>query len=203
MYCLLSRSIARRSPFAPPPSRFAVDRPPPVPLSRPSPRQRIPRAFPNLPGHSGRPKDPQSPRALVSGELLRRGCGRRRLCWLEKGTEASRPIPAVRLRSDDPILNSPSLILAVRLESDGPGPPPHARARSARPAPPVSRSGRCALARPPADLISGVDPRSNGRRSPIPLRPRNFLKRPPAFCKLTRRPWIFAVRSSDLLFNPK
>jgi hypothetical protein len=165
-----------------------VDRPPPVPLSRPSPRQRIPRAVPNLPGHSGRPKDPQSPRALVSGELLRRGCGLRRLSWLEKGTEASRPIPAVRLRSDGPILNSPSPIPAAYRRSNGPGPlPPHpapalpagpacqppapalpawprlsaARARAARLAPPVSRSGRRALKRPPADLISGVDPRSN------------------------------------------
>jgi hypothetical protein len=37
--------------------------PPPVSLSRPSPHQKIPHAFPNLPGHPGRPKDPQSPRA--------------------------------------------------------------------------------------------------------------------------------------------
>jgi hypothetical protein len=130
---------------------------------------------------------------------------------------------------DGPVSNSPSPTLAVLLRSNGPRPFPPAprlpvnrappvsrppalparprlsavRARSARPAPPVSRSCRRALARPPADLISGVDLRSNGHRSPIPLRPRNFLKRPPVFCKLTRRPWIFAVRSSDLLFNPK
>jgi hypothetical protein len=166
-----------------------VNRPPPVPLSRPSPRQRIPRAFPNLPGHSGRPKDPHSPRALVSGELLRRGCGRRRLCWLEKRTEAGHPIPAVHPRSGGPDLNSPSPILAAYRRSNDLGPLPlHpapalpagpacqspapalparprlsvARARAARLAPPVSRSGRRALARPPADLISGVDPRSNG-----------------------------------------
>jgi hypothetical protein len=56
-----------------------------------------------------------------------------------------------------------------------------ARARAARPAPPVSRSGRRALARPPADLILRVGLRSDGRRSPIPLRPRVFLKRPPVF----------------------
>jgi hypothetical protein len=89
---------------------------------------------------------------LVSGELPRRGCGRRRLCWPEKRSEADRPIPAVHLRSDDPILNNPGPILTVRLESDGPGPlPPHpavlstrprlsaAHARSARLAPPVNR----------------------------------------------------------------
>jgi hypothetical protein len=220
-----------------------VDRPPPVPLPRPSPHQTIPRALPNLPGRSGRPKNPQSPRALVSEELLRRGCGRHRLCWLEKGTEASRPIPAVHLRSDGSILNSSSPILAAHRRSNGPGPlPPHpapalpagpacqpARARaarwprlSARPrprcplappdsrprprcplAPPISRSGRRALARPPADLILRVDLRSDGRRSPIPLRPRVFLKRPPVFWNLTRRPWILTVRSSDLLFNSK
>jgi hypothetical protein len=173
-----------------------------------------------------------------------------------EGDEASRPIPAVHLRSDGPILNNPGPTLAVRLESDGPGPlPPHpaflsarprlsaARVRSAHPAPPVSRSrplcppgpacqplalalparprlsAACvrsahpappvsrprlrALARLPADLILSVDPRSDGRRSPIPLRTRNFLKRPPVFCNLTRRPWNFAVRSSDLLFNPE
>jgi hypothetical protein len=84
-----------------------------------------------------------------------------------------------------------------------PAPPVSRPPRAARPALHVSRSRRRALARPPADLISGVDSRSNGYKSPIPLRPRIFLKRPPPFCKLTRRPWIFAVRSSDLLFNPK
>jgi hypothetical protein len=206
-----------------------VDRPPPVPLSRPSPRQKIPRAFLNLPGHPGRLRTRRAPAPLVSGELPRRGCGRRRLSWLEKGTEASRSIPAVHLRSDGPILNNPGPILAVRLESDGPGPLPHtppscrpgpacqplalalparprlsaARVRSARPAPPVSRPRLRALARLPADLILSVDPRSDGRRSPIPLRPRNFLKRPPVFCNLTRRPWNFAVRSLDLLYNPE
>jgi hypothetical protein len=63
LYCTLLRSIPCWSRLAPPPSHFAVDHPPPVPLSRPSPHQKIPRAFPNLPGHPGRPKDPQSPRA--------------------------------------------------------------------------------------------------------------------------------------------
>ncbi|PWZ10020.1 hypothetical protein Zm00014a_016512, partial [Zea mays] len=73
LYCLLSRLIARRSPFAPPPSRFAVDRPPPVPLPRPSPHQKTPRAFPNLSGRSGRPRDPQTPAPLVSGEFSAAG----------------------------------------------------------------------------------------------------------------------------------
>jgi hypothetical protein len=154
-----------------------VDRPPPVPLSRPSPRQKVPRASPNLPGHSGRPKDPQSPRALVSGELLRRGCGRRRLCWLEKGTAASRPIPAVHLSSDGPILNSPSPILAVRRRSSGPGPlPPHpapalpagpacqpARARAARLAPPVSLP---APALPAWPCLSAAQPAARSRARP-------------------------------------
>jgi hypothetical protein len=60
------RLIPRRSPLAPPSSRFAVGRLPPVPLSRPSPHRKVPRALPNLPGHPGHPKDPQSPRAPSS-----------------------------------------------------------------------------------------------------------------------------------------
>jgi hypothetical protein len=181
LYCPLSRLIARRSPLAPPPSRFAVDRPPPVPLSRPSSHQKTPRVFPNLPGHSGRPKDPQSARALVSGELLRRGCGRRRLCWLEKGTEASRPIPAVHLRSNGSILNSPGPILAAYRRSNGPGPlPPHpaslpfgprlsaARVRAARLAPPVSRSRSLC---PPGPACQAAAPRCPPGPACQPLRP--------------------------------
>jgi hypothetical protein len=175
------RSIPRRSRLAPPPSRFAVDRLPPVPLSRPSPRQRIPRAFPNLPGHSGRPKDPQNPRALVSGELLRRGCGRRRLSWLEKGTEASRPIPVVHLRSDGPNLNSPRPIPAAYWRSNGPRPlPPHpaslpfgprlsaARVRAARLAPPVSSSRSLC---PPGPACQPAAPRYPPGPACQPLRP--------------------------------
>jgi hypothetical protein len=166
-----------------------VNRPPPVPLSRPSPRQWIPRAFPNLPGHSGRPKDPQSPRALVSGELLRRG-----LYWLEKGTEAGHPIPAVHPRSGGPDLNSPSPILAAYRRSNGPGPlappvsppapalpawprlsarprprcPPGpacqpARARAARLAPPVSPP---ALALPARPRLSAAQTAARSRARP-------------------------------------
>jgi hypothetical protein len=101
-----------------------VGRHPPVPLSRFSPRQWVPRAFPNLLGHPDRPKTREAPAPLVSGELPRRGYGRCHLCWPEKRTEAGRPIPVVHLRSDSPFLTNPSLILAVRLESDGPEPPP-------------------------------------------------------------------------------
>jgi hypothetical protein len=138
------RLIARRSRLAPPPSRCAVNRPLRCPCPDLAPTRRIPRAFPNLPGHSGRPKDPQNPRALVSGELLRRGCGRRRLSWLEKGTEASRPIPVVHLRSDGSISNSPSPILAAYRRSDGPGPlPPH-------PAPALPAGPAC---QPPAPAL--------------------------------------------------
>jgi hypothetical protein len=62
----------------PPPSRFAVDRPPPVSLPRPSPHRAIPRALPNLPGRSGRPRDPPSARAPRLRRVLRRGDERRR-----------------------------------------------------------------------------------------------------------------------------
>jgi hypothetical protein len=184
---------------------------PPVPLSRFSPRQWVPRAFPNLPDHPGRPKTRGAPAPLVSGVLPRRGYGRRHLCWPEKRAEAGRPIPVAHLRSNGPFLTNPSLILAVRLESEGPEPPPHIppsyrwappvnhpRPSSARAAPPVSRrrpsSARAAplvsrsrpraLARLPADLISSVDPRSNGRGSPIPLRPRKLLKETPSFLQI-------------------
>jgi hypothetical protein len=119
--------------------------------------------------------------------------------------EAGRPIPAVHLRSDGPFLNNPSLILAVRLGSDDPAPPPPppphpaflspgpacqppAPALPARPAlvsrprPLCPRGPACQpLARLPADLIPSVDPRSNGRRSPIPLRQRKLLKETPGF----------------------
>jgi hypothetical protein len=78
VYCLLLRLIPRRSCFMPPPSRSAVNRPPPVPLPRPRPHQRIPRALPNLPGHSGRPRDPPSAHAPRLRRVLRRGDERRR-----------------------------------------------------------------------------------------------------------------------------
>jgi hypothetical protein len=86
--------------------------------------------------------------------------------------------------------------LAVRLGSDGLEPPPAprlpiagprlsaARARSARAAPPVSRSRLRALARLPADLIPSVVPRSNGQRSPIPLRPHKLHKETPGFLEI-------------------
>jgi hypothetical protein len=70
------------------------------------------------------------------------------------------------------------------------GPACQPRARAARPALPVSRSGRHALARPPADLILAVRLRSDGHRSPIPLRPRVFLKRPPIFWNLNPPPLV-------------
>ncbi|PWZ20037.1 hypothetical protein Zm00014a_018646, partial [Zea mays] len=63
VYCLLPRLIPRRSRVTPPPSRSAMNRPPPVPLPRPRPHQRTPRALPNLPGHSGRPRGPPNARA--------------------------------------------------------------------------------------------------------------------------------------------
>jgi hypothetical protein len=174
-----------------------MGRHPPVPLSRFSPRQYVPRAFPNLPAHPGRPKTRGAPAPLVSSELPRRGYGRCHLCSPEKGTEAGRPIPAVHLRSDGPFLNNLNLILVVRLGSNGPEPPPRTppsccrappvsrpRPSSARVAPPVSRSRPRALVRLPADLIPSVDPRSNGRRSPIPLRPRELLKETPGFLQI-------------------
>ncbi|PWZ10022.1 hypothetical protein Zm00014a_016514, partial [Zea mays] len=53
LFCSLPRVIPRRSRVIPPPSRSAVNRPPPVPLPRPRPHQRTPHALPNL-GRSGR-----------------------------------------------------------------------------------------------------------------------------------------------------
>jgi hypothetical protein len=124
--------------------------------------------------------------------------------------QAGHPIPAVRPRSGGPVLIRSKPILAVRRRSSGPGSlPPHlaslplglacqpARARAAVWAPPVSRvlalparprlSAAQAAARSrarPQDLILAVRLRSDGRSSPIPLRPRVFLKRPPVFWNL-------------------
>ncbi|PWZ08818.1 hypothetical protein Zm00014a_031485, partial [Zea mays] len=78
LFCSLPRVIPRRSRVIPPPSRSAVNRPPPVPLPRPRPHQRIPRALPNLPGHSGRPRGPPNARAPRLRRALRRGDERRR-----------------------------------------------------------------------------------------------------------------------------
>ncbi|PWZ34273.1 hypothetical protein Zm00014a_008487, partial [Zea mays] len=78
LFCSLLRLIPRRSRFRPPPSRSAVNRPPPVPLPRPRPHQRTPRALPNLPGHSGRPRGPPNARAPRLRRVLRRGDERRR-----------------------------------------------------------------------------------------------------------------------------
>jgi hypothetical protein len=206
-----------------------VGRHPPVPLSRFSPRQWVPHAFLNLPGHPGRPKTRGAPAPLVSGELPRCGNGRRHLCWPEKRAEAGRPIPVVHLKSDGPFLTNPSLILAVRLESDGPEPPPpHPAFLSLGPAcqsPAPELCPRGPACQPPTPELCPRGPacqplvppraraparRSNLERRSEIQRPRepdtpfaraNFLKRPPVFCKLTRRPWNFAVRSSDLLFN--
>jgi hypothetical protein len=62
----------------PPPSRSTMNRPPPVSLPRPSPHRVIPRALPNLPGHSGRSRDPTSARAPRLQRVLRRGDEHRR-----------------------------------------------------------------------------------------------------------------------------
>jgi hypothetical protein len=222
----------------PPPSRFAVNRPPsgvlaptqPPPGDSPCPPQPYrPLRSPQRPAKRPRPSCPASPPPRGRAPPPQLAVGK---------AQAGHPIPAVRPRSGGPVLIRPSLILAVRRRSSGPGPlPPHPaslpfgprlsarpraraarrphlsarpraraarrsrlsarsrprcrlgpacqpRARAARPAPPVSRSGRRALARPPADLILAVRLRSNGRRSPIPLRPRVFLKRPPVFWNL-------------------
>ncbi|PWZ56400.1 hypothetical protein Zm00014a_009943, partial [Zea mays] len=78
LFCSLPRVIPRRSRVIPPPSRSAVNCPPPVPLPRPRPHQRTPRAFPNLPGHSGRPRGPPNARAPRLRRALRRGDERRR-----------------------------------------------------------------------------------------------------------------------------
>ncbi|PWZ11547.1 hypothetical protein Zm00014a_040191, partial [Zea mays] len=78
VYCLLPCVIPRRSRFMPPPSRSAVDRPPPVPLPRPRPHQRTPRALPNLPGRSGHLGGPPNARAPRLRRVLRRGDERRR-----------------------------------------------------------------------------------------------------------------------------
>ncbi|PWZ25283.1 hypothetical protein Zm00014a_018223, partial [Zea mays] len=78
LFCSLPRVIPRRSRVIPPPSRSAVNRPPPVPLPRPRPHQRTPRALPDLPDHSGRPRAPPIARAPRLRRALRRGDERRR-----------------------------------------------------------------------------------------------------------------------------
>ncbi|PWZ05524.1 hypothetical protein Zm00014a_011225, partial [Zea mays] len=78
LFCSLLRLIARRSRVAPPPSRPAVNRPPPVPLPRPRPYRRTPRALPDLPDHSDCPRAPPIARAPRLRRALRRGDERRR-----------------------------------------------------------------------------------------------------------------------------
>jgi hypothetical protein len=102
-----------------------------------------PSRSPQRPAGPPRPSSPASspPRGRAPPPLLAVG-----------EDKAGHPIPAVHPRSGGPVSINPGPILAVRLESDGPGPlPPHpaslpfgprlsaARARSARLAPPVSR----------------------------------------------------------------
>jgi hypothetical protein len=197
----------------------------PPPSGAPAPTQTPPEDSPRLPQLPRSLRSPQRPaeRPRPSSPASPPPRGRAPPPQLAVGeAEAGHPIPAVRPRSGGPVLIRPSLILAVRRRSNGPGPlPPHPalpagpacqpvrarsarwprlsarprplcplappvsrRARAARPAPPVSRPGRRALARPPADLILAVRLRSDGRRNPIPLRPRVFLKRPPVFWNL-------------------
>jgi hypothetical protein len=170
------------SPCPPQPSRPL--RSPQRPAERPRP------SSPASPPPRGRAPPPQ----LVVGEA-----------------KAAHPIPAVRPRSGGPVLIRPSLILAVRQRSSGPGPlPPHPASLPLGPACQPTRAPRCPLAPPvslpalalparprlsaaqaaarsrarPQDLIVAVRLRSDGRRSPIPLRTRVFLKRPPVFWNL-------------------
>ncbi|PWZ53108.1 hypothetical protein Zm00014a_020628, partial [Zea mays] len=77
LLCSLLRIIPRRSRVIPPPSRSAVNRPPPVPLPRPRPHQRTLCALPNLPGRSGRLGAPPNARAPRLRRVLRRGDERR------------------------------------------------------------------------------------------------------------------------------
>jgi hypothetical protein len=159
----------------PPPSGVPAPTQPPPGDSPCLPQPSRPLRSPQRPAERPRPSSPASPppwgRApppqLVVGEA-----------------KAAHPIPAVRPRSGGPVLIRPSLIPAVRRRSSGPGPlPPHPaslpvgsrlsarpcprcrlgpacqpRARAARPAPPVSRPGRRALARPPAGSNPGRSP---------------------------------------------
>jgi hypothetical protein len=185
----------------PPPSGAPASTQPPPGDSPCPPQPSRPLRSPQRPAERPRPSSPVSPPPRGRAPPPQLAVGE---------AKAGHPIPVVRPRSGGPVLIRPSPILAVRRRSSGPGPlPPHParaarwprlsayprprcplappvsrRARAARPAPPVSRSGRRALARPPADLILAVRLRSDGRRSPIPLRPRIFLKRPPVFWNL-------------------
>jgi hypothetical protein len=185
----------------PPPSGVPAPTQPPPGDSPCPPQPSRPLRSPQRPAERPRPSSPASPPPRGRAPPPQLAVGE---------AKATHPIPAVRSRSGGPVLIKPSPILAVHRRSNGPGPlPPHPaslplgpacqparaprcplappvsrRARAAHPAPPVSRSGRRALARPPVDLILAVRPRSNGRSSPIPLRPRVFLKRPPVFWNL-------------------
>ncbi|PWZ12023.1 hypothetical protein Zm00014a_017422, partial [Zea mays] len=77
LFCSLLRLIARRSRETPPPSRPAVNRPPPVPLPRPKPYRRTPRAPPTSPTTQVTPEPRQSPAPRLR-RVLRRGDERRR-----------------------------------------------------------------------------------------------------------------------------
>jgi hypothetical protein len=172
-------------PWTAPSGAPAPTQSPPDDSPRP-PQPSRPLRSPQRPAERPRPSSPASspPRRRVLPPLLAVG-----------KAKAGHPTPAVHPRSGGPDSISPGPILAVRRRSNGPGTlPSHpapalpagpacqpARARAARLAPPVSCSGCRALARPPADLILRVNLRSDGRRSPIPLRPLVFLKRPPVF----------------------
>ncbi|PWZ32077.1 hypothetical protein Zm00014a_029927, partial [Zea mays] len=182
LFCSLPRVIPRRSKVTPPPSRSAANRPPPVPLPRPRPHQRIPRALPNLPGHSDRPKDPQGPRA----PRLRRAPpprGRAPPPLLAVGeTQAAHPIPAVHPRSGGPDSTRPDLILAVRRRSSGPGPlPPHPVSLPVGPR--LSARPRARSARRPR--LSARPRARSARRPRLSARPRARCPPGPACQPLT------------------
>ncbi|PWZ05992.1 hypothetical protein Zm00014a_017990, partial [Zea mays] len=121
VYCLLSRLIPRRSCSTPPLSRFTVDRPPPVPLSRPSPTGRFPVPSPTFPAAQVAQRPAKRPRPSSPASPPPRG--RAPPPQLAVGeAQAGHPIPIVRPRSGGPVLIRSSLILAVRRRSSGPGP---------------------------------------------------------------------------------
>ncbi|PWZ58284.1 hypothetical protein Zm00014a_011367, partial [Zea mays] len=129
LFCSLLRLIARRSRLTPPPSRPAVNRPPPVPLPRPKPYRRTPRALPDLPDHSDCPRALPVARAPRLGEPS------------AAGTSAAAPASRRGSPGRPPDPHRPSQIGRPRfnLSKPNPGRPPEIqRPRPASPSPRLS-----------------------------------------------------------------
>jgi hypothetical protein len=143
----------------------------PPPSGAPAPTQSPPEDSPRLP-HPPRPlRSPQRPavRPRPSSPASPPPRGRALPPQLAVGeARAGHPIPVVRPRSGGPVLIRPSLILAVRRRSNGPGPLPPIPRLPAVWAPPVSRSRSLC---PPGPTCQPAAPRCQPGPVCQPLRP--------------------------------